>query len=57
MTKLDIQTKSPLTLASAGPKTLCAGDAQLHRRQRAVRVMMAMMVPSQHEEVDYLNLK
>jgi hypothetical protein len=32
-------------------------DVQLHRRQRAVRVMMAMMVPSQHEEIDYLTPK
>ena len=45
--------KMPADSCVSGLETLCAGNAQLHRRQRALRVMMAMMVPGQHEEIDY----
>lgn len=54
MTTFLYANKKPADSSVSGPETLCAGDAQLHRRQRALRVMMAMMVQSQHEETAYL---
>lgn len=44
------KTKSPLSgCASAGLETCVAANSAAHPRRRAMRVMMVVMVASQHE--------